>query len=1516
MTDPTSPVAPSGRVRSAAAALTAVALAATGLALPAPATAAVSTAAPVIINEVYGGGGNGGATHNRDFIELYNPGDESVDVSGWTVQYASSTGTTWQITELDGSIAAEGYLLIGQAFGNNTELTGFTADVDGSIPMSGSSGKVALVDDAAALSGSDVTATASVIDVVGYGDANGYAGAAAAPKTTNAQSVTRDAEHTHTADNAADFALATPTPQNSGEAQEPVDPEEPVDPSPTPTPTTPADPVAISEIQGTADASPLVGQTVTTTGIVTAHYPSGGLNGYVLQTPGTGGDIDLATHDASDAIFVYSSATVGDVALGETVEVTGQVSEYYGLTQLSVPTGGATIVADAEPVAPVELEWPAGEAERESLESMLLAPQGTYTVSNTYGTNQYGEVGLAFGDEPLRQPTDVAAPGSAEAADVVADNAARGVVLDDGASTNFTSSANSSLTPPYVSLTEPVVVGGTATFDEPVVLSFGFDLWRFVPTAPVVGDGTGEDGVTFSNPRTSAPEAVGGDVSVASFNVLNYFTTLGEDIAGCEAYEDRDGDGNNVRTGCDVRGAWDAADLERQQDKIVAAINALDASVVGLMEIENSARLGETADEATATLVDALNDAAGSDIWAYVPSSDDLPEASEQDVITNAIIYRPAEVVTEGASLALGDQSASDQAFGNAREPIGQVFAPTDGGEEFLFVVNHFKSKGSAGPWPGDADAGDGQGSSNESRVRQATALAEWVEEVRGDTESVILAGDFNSYGQEDPMQVLYGAGYVDAETALDIDTSSYSFSGLSGSLDHILMNEHALARATGGDIWNINSGEFVALEYSRYNNHGTLFYADDVYRSSDHDPVVVGLTAEAATDVTEVDVLTINDFHGRLEGDSYGVAGAAVIAGAVDAFEAENPNTLFVSAGDNIGASTFTSFIQDDLPAIDALVAAGLDLGAVGNHEFDKGFDFLTDVATPRYGAGDAAEGARYSLGANVYARGTEDPVLEEYYIEDIDGVRIAFIGTVTPDTAVMVSPDGITDIEFGDQLEAANRVAAEITDGDLADVIVLLTHDGAATDSCEALTSEDTDYAELVAGASDDIDAIASGHTHQEYACMLPTPGGGERPVIQALEYGKALGLLEISVDTETKELVSIDGSVVPLTDGETPLYPADPEVAEIVADAVEVAEVEGSVEVGSITGDILRGGTPPGDDRGVESAMGNTLADMYLWATSNEDYTGTPAGIGMINPGGLRADLLYGEDGTVTYRDIANVQPFANTIVTVEVTGAQLKQILEEQWQPEGASRPKLHMGISEGFSYEYDPDAAPGSHIVSMTLAGAPVGEDDTVVIATNSFLAAGGDNFTTFTEGADITDTGQVDLAASVAYFATFTPVDPAPLGRAVVADETTPTPSPSPSDGSDADEEWVEWTIGSGTVEQGGTLTVELSGLTPGQTVSATLYSDPIVVDAIPAANAQGEITFIVGIPADFDTGAHTLVLESEGYESVEIPVTVVAAGSLAATGAEMPWGLALIAAFLVVIGGTFAVTRRRTTTA
>ena len=505
--------------------------------------------------------------------------------------------------------------------------------------------------------------------------------------------------------------------------------------------------------------------------------------------------------------------------------------------------------------------------------------------------------------------------------------------------------------------------------------------------------------------------------------------------------------------------------------------------------------------------------------------------------------------------------------------------------------------------------------------------------------------------------------------------------------------------------------------------------------------------------------VLTINDFHGRIEqGLGNGEAGAAVVAGAVDQFEELNPNTLFVSSGDNIGASTFTSFINDDQPTIDALRESGLDLSVVGNHEFDQGFADLTDRVLPLYGGGE------FGLGANVYVKGTDEPALQEYAIEEIDGVRVGFIGTVTPDTATMVTPTGIADIEFGDQLEAANRVADEIADE--TDVIVLLAHDGPATADQAAGLGADSDFAALVNGASAEVDAIVSGHTHLPYVWEAPVPGapGETRPVIQAHQYGTTLGKLDIAVDSESKELLSIDASLVPLVaDGEA-AFPADPAVQSIVDAAAAEAEELGSVEVGSITGDVLRGGTPAGSDRGVESSLGNLVADVYLWATSNEDYAGTPAQIGIMNPGGLRADLLYGDDGTLTVRDVANVQPFANTLVTVTLTGEQLRSVLQEQWQPAGSARPKLHLGISEGLSYTYDEET---KSILDITFQGEPVAPTDEFTVVTNSFLAVGGDNFFTFEDAADRTDTGQIDLTATVDYFAQNSPVDPAPLGRAV-----------------------------------------------------------------------------------------------------------------------------------------------------
>ena len=717
-------------------------------------------------------------------------------------------------------------------------------------------------------------------------------------------------------------------------------------------------------------------------------------------------------------------------------------------------------------------------------------------------------------------------------------------------------------------------------------------------------------------------------------------------------------------------------------------------------------------------------------------------------------------------------------------------------------------------------------------------------------------------------------------------------------------------------------------------------------------------------TDLTapiDIDVVTINDFHGRIEpGLSNGEAGAAVLAGAVADFERRIPNTVFVSAGDNIGASTFTSFIANDEPTIRSLAAAGLDVSVVGNHEFDQGFADLVNRVLPSYS--ETAPG-NFGLGANVYVRGTKVPVLSEYAITEVDGVRVAFIGTVTPDTAAMVSPTGIANIEFGDQLEAANRVAKKIEDQDLADVTILLAHSGSATASCDAVAglSPTSEFGALVHRASADIDAIVSGHTHQSYACDIARPGdgAGTRPVIQAHQYGTTLGSLSLQVDRQTKDLLSIQGALQPLVKSGKALFPADAEVKAIVDQASADAQIAGAVPVGAISGDILRGGVN-GSDRGVESSLGNLVADVYLWATSNDAYAGTPAQIGLMNPGGLRADLKSTDpEGKVTYRDVANVQPFANTLVTVTLTGAQLKSVLEEQWQPDGASRPKLHLGVSEGFTYVYDPAAARGERILSMSLNGQAIVPTGTYTVVTNSFLAAGGDNFFTFAFGTDRVDTGQIDLAATVNYFASRSVVDPAPLGRAMLPSEnggetggdtggetggenggdtggenggdtggsTKPGNASVPVPTADLDPAKKGLLTAPGIVRAGGQVTVSLDPQHAGTWVQLWLHSEPTPLGGWTQVNEDGSVS--ATLPQNVPTGLHTLVAQDAsgavlGWTTLTVePATGAAAptgvstsgtssAGLASTGgAPLLVPFATLGALLVAAGVTLLVMRR-----
>jgi 5'-nucleotidase len=544
-----------------------------------------------------------------------------------------------------------------------------------------------------------------------------------------------------------------------------------------------------------------------------------------------------------------------------------------------------------------------------------------------------------------------------------------------------------------------------------------------------------------------------------------------------------------------------------------------------------------------------------------------------------------------------------------------------------------------------------------------------------------------------------------------------------------------------------------------------------------------------AATTST-IQVLGINDFHGRIGANGI-EAGAAVLGGAVDQLRAQYPNTVFAAAGDLIGASTFESFIQQDKPTIDALNAAGLEVSAVGNHEFDQGYADLVDrVMAPYDPVTNPRGGALWAyIGANVRNALDNSPALPESWIQDFGDIRVGFVGAVTDHLAELVSPAGIAGLNIEPPVVAANRTADELKAAG-ADIVILLVHEGAATTALASAVDPASDFGEIVLGANPNIDAIVSGHTHLSYSHLIPVQAWVDegrpvtvRPVVSAGQYGYNLNQILFEVDDDTDDVVGVTSAIVPLTTTTpqpppapaiiTPNYPADPTITPIVAAAVADAAVLGSVELGRITAPFTRGKLANGttENRGAESTVGNLVAEVQRWAT--ETPTSGGAQIAMMNPGGLRADML-GNAGTpavypavLTYRQAANTQPFANTLVNMSLTGAQIKTALEQQWQPAGAQRPFLRLGLSEGLTYTYDPTAAAGSRITQIWLNGTPIDPAGSYSVTVNSFLAAGGDNFTVFAQGTNRRDTGKIDLQAMVDYMATFSPVAPDYTQRSV-----------------------------------------------------------------------------------------------------------------------------------------------------
>ena len=932
-----------------------------------------------------------------------------------------------------------------------------------------------------------------------------------------------------------------------------------------------------------------------------------------------------------------------------------------------------------------------------------------------------------------------------------------------------------------------------------------------------------------------APENVlgaTGDLKIATFNMLNYFNTFGEVYADsdgvtggspgttynfanprrCSYYTDRGpvppATGNAVRitnntceqdvvdplTGLNVkvpgpRGAANETSFLRQEVKLVNAINTIDADVMSLEEVENSIKLYDAAlsnqdpadsnrDDALQRLVSKLNEAAGDpNRWAFVasPRPEALPTVQEQDAIRNAFIYNPATVETVGRSQVL----VNSPAMRNAREPLAQAFKPSGSGRDdaFIVIVNHFKSKGGAPagapPETGDnVDTGDGAGSYNGDRKRQAAALVAFADQVSSDKniEPVFLTGDFNAYSAEDPVQVIEGGGYTNLKPSNG--QTSYNFGGLSGSLDHVFANEAAEAMVTGEDIWEINANEAVYYEYSRFNYNAAQLYDESVFRSSDHNPEIIGIDVGDFTPdplVDTVQILATNDFHGRLVDDpGSAAAGAASMAGAVKELRIQNDSTIFAAAGDLVGGTTFESFIQNDEPTIDALNEAGLEVSSVGNHEFDQGFDDLVTRIMVH---------AEWEyLGANVEFKDTEgdhqagDPALPETWCETLPNGRVVgFVGAVTEDLPALVAGEGIADIVVTDIVDAVNEHANELKTADgcpegdgAADLVIELVHEGAATTAYSSVTDNST-FAQIVEGANANVDAIVSGHTHLAYNHKVPVQAWidqnrdvTERPVVSAGQYGANLNRLQFEFEPGANgDLINIRQTVLQLKD-----YDPDPATQEIVDDAVDFAEAAGNDVLGEIENPFLRARRTGEDgqvneNRGGESTIGNLIAEMQRWKTE--------ADIGFMNPGGVRADLL-GLDGTprdVTYRQAANTQPFANTLVTMDLTGAQIKLLLEQQWQRDAdnniPSRPFLRLGTSEGFTSTFDASKAEGSRITGMWLDGDPIVMSDTYKVSATSFLAGGGDNFKEFVNGTNKQDTGKTDLQAVVDYLAAEAP---------------------------------------------------------------------------------------------------------------------------------------------------------------
>lgn len=623
--------------------------------------------------------------------------------------------------------------------------------------------------------------------------------------------------------------------------------------------------VTIGEVQGAGDESEMVGQEVTVRGVVVGNYSAEGeLSGFYLQSTDADADGDAAT---SDGVFVYLGDATGelvDVTEGDLVTLTGLVDEYFGQTQidtlsaLTVEANGQLDLVTAATMDIGDAGSYAASGTYEQFEGMLVTIPQTLVVSEYYQYSRFGQITLTEEERPYQytqQNTPDVAGYEAYLEEVAADQ----IILDDGNNIDNAYTGDDAVLPygdDGLSV-DNYFSGGDSITDLTGVLTWGWagssgtDAWRLRPTeeAEIVFEDT--------NVEEATPDAVGGSLTVASFNVLNYFTTID--------------DGSSSVNG-DPRGAHSEAELEAQTAKLVSAIITMDADVLGLVEIENE--FGDQNGDgrfAVQYLVDAINAELGAEVYAYVDPG--VGTVDSTDVITGAFIYNATTVeVTAGSSVAILNDTTNPLSFDNAvfdgsstnRAALAVSFTELATGESFTAAVNHFKSKGSVNSAPGNEDAGDGAGANNAIRLQAAESLDAWLESDptgSGDTRTLIL-GDLNAYAEEDPITYLESEGYTDLAVAFEGDDAySYVFDSQLGTLDYALANDDMFDFVTGATEWHINSDSLVEFDYNddildsgeqSYEEKagGNDLFNEDPFRTSDHDPIIIGLDLDQTVEI------------------------------------------------------------------------------------------------------------------------------------------------------------------------------------------------------------------------------------------------------------------------------------------------------------------------------------------------------------------------------------------------------------------------------------------------------------------------------------------------------------------------------------------------------------------------------------------------------------------------------------------------------------------------------------------